>query len=131
MQTHMPGWKVVLPSNPLDVYGMLISAIKDPNPVMFLYPKALIRIQGEEKIPGEPDDPKELSRQIDAPVGDRSQWKPKWPALPDFEIPLALKTVTQGDQLTVISYGRLLHQKKVAMTLASQDIELKSLIFAH
>ncbi|MCB1198593.1 MAG: alpha-ketoacid dehydrogenase subunit beta [Deltaproteobacteria bacterium] len=135
MATHMPGWKVVLPSNPLDVYGMLISAIKDPNPVMFLYPKALIRIQGEEKIPGEPKDPKELSKQIDAPVGDRSQWKPEWPALPDFEIPLGVaKTVTQGDQLTVISYGRTLPIcKKVATALANQGyrievIDLRTLI---
>jgi len=107
MATHMPGWKVVLASNPLDVYGLLISAIKDPNPVLFLYPKALIRMHGEEKIPGEPDDVKQLSDMIDAPVGDRQTWQPQWPTLPDFDIPIGKgKKLCQGDQLTVVSYGR-------------------------
>lgn len=135
MATHMPGWKVVLPSNPKDVYGMLISSIKDPNPVMFLYPKALIRIPGEEKIPGEPDNAKELSKMIDAPVGDRTKWKPKWPKLPDFEVPLGVAdTVTFGEQLTVISYGRTLPLcKKVALELNQQGysievIDLRTLI---
>lgn len=107
--TRIPGWKIVLPSNPLEAYGLLISAIKDPNPVMFLYPKALIRVPGEEKIPGEPEDPKELSRMIDAPVGDRSKWKPKWPKLADFEVPLGVARVRrEGTDVTVVSYGRTL-----------------------
>lgn len=109
MATHIPGCKVVLPSNPVDVYGLLISSIKDNNPVLFLYPKALIRVVGEEKIPGEPDDQKKLSEMIDAPVGDRSKWKPKWPDMPDFEIPIGkAKICTEGEKLTVISYGRTL-----------------------
>src|SRR6185369_13319020 len=41
--TRTPGWKVVLPSTPLDTYGLLLSAIVDPNPVMVLLPKALMR----------------------------------------------------------------------------------------
>lgn len=107
--THIPGFKVVLPSSPIDTYGLLISAIKDPNPVLFLYPKALIRIQGSEKIPGEPSVDRELSQMIDAPIGDRSKWKPKWPELPDFEIPIGqAKIVRPGEQLTVVSYGRSL-----------------------
>ncbi len=109
MMTHIQGWKIVLPCTPVDAYGLLISAIKDPNPVMFLYPKALIRSTSEEKIPGEPNDPKELSKMIDAPLGDRSKWKPKWPKLPDFEISIGkAKVCREGDQLTVISYGRTL-----------------------
>ncbi|MEZ4704084.1 MAG: transketolase C-terminal domain-containing protein [Bdellovibrionota bacterium] len=107
--THIPGMKVVLTSNPKDTYGLLISAIKDPNPVLFMYPKALIRAQGEEKIPGEPEDSKQLSAMIDAPVGDRKSWKPDWPKLEDFEIPLGKsKTCVEGRDLTVISYGRTL-----------------------
>ncbi len=107
--THIPGWKVVLPSNPVDTYGLLISALKDPNPVMFLYPKALIRIPGKDKIPGEPTSAKELSRMIDAPVGDkRASWEPEWPAIEDFEVPIGKAKVThEGEQLTVVSYGRL------------------------
>ena len=107
--THIQGWKVVLPSTPIDTYGLMISAIKDPNPVMFLYPKALVRIQGEDKIPGEPNDPKELSKMIDAPLGDRSGWQPKWPELPDFEVPIgAARVVREGNDVTVVSYGRTL-----------------------
>ena len=67
--THIPGWKIVLASTPLDAYGLLISAIQDPNPVMFLYPKALIRLPGEEKIPGEPEDARALSKRH--PLGHR------------------------------------------------------------
>ena len=39
-----------MPSNPLDAYGLLLSAIVDPNPVMFLKPKALLR---QKAKPGE------------------------------------------------------------------------------
>lgn len=106
--TQIPGWKIVLPSTPIDCYGLMISAIKDPNPVMFLYPKALIRTQGSEKIPGEPENARELAKMIDAPLGDRSKWRPSWPSLPDYEIPLGrARTLREGNDITVISYGRL------------------------
>ncbi|MFH1262203.1 MAG: transketolase C-terminal domain-containing protein [Pseudomonadota bacterium] len=108
MATHIPGWKIVLPSTPLDAYGLMISSIKDPNPVLFLIPKALLRSPGDEKIPGEPDDPKELAVMINAPIGDRSRWKPKWPKLPDFEISIGpAKTVRTGEHVTVVTYGRM------------------------
>lgn len=127
MATHMPGWKVVLPSTPKDVYGLMIASIKDPNPVMFMYPKALIRTQGKEKIPGEPEDPKTLSEMIDAPVGDRSQWQPKWPKLEDFEIELSkAKTLTEGDQLTVVTYGRPASlSQKIATKLQSDGYSIE------
>ena len=48
--THIPGWKVVMPSTPLDAYGLLLSACQDPNPVMVLEPKALLRLKGEELL---------------------------------------------------------------------------------
>ena len=62
LASRLSGWKVVMPSNPKEAYGLLISAIKDPNPVMFLKPKALLRVRGEELIPGEPDDEKTLKK---------------------------------------------------------------------
>lgn len=125
VMTHLPGWKVVLPSTPIDTYGLLISAIKDPNPVMFLYPKALIRIPGKEKIPGEPQDPRELGKRIDAPVGAaREGWTPDWPELPDFEIEIGkAKTLRAGDDVTVVTYGRTAPlAAKVADKLAGEGI---------
>src|SRR6201995_4223462 len=72
--TRIAGWKIVMPSNPRDAYGLLLSAIKDPNPVMFLKPKALLRAKAKsgEEIPGEPGDDKVLGQMIDAPLGDRT-----------------------------------------------------------
>jgi len=107
--THIPGWKVVMPSTPIDAYGLMISCLKDPNPTMFLLPKALTRVRGEELIPGEPADDKELKAMIDAPLGDRSQWKAKWPKVTDYSVPLSVaKTVREGEHVTVVSYGRTL-----------------------
>ena len=105
--TRMPGWKVVMPSTPLDAYGLLLAAIKDPNPVLFLKPKALLRVRGEELIPGEPEDEKELKAMIDAPLGDRSKWKPKWPKVEDYTLEIGKGKITrQGSDLTLVTYGR-------------------------
>ena len=43
-----------MPSNPLDAYGLMLSAIRDPNPVLVLLPKALMRVKGDKLLPGEP-----------------------------------------------------------------------------
>jgi serine/threonine-protein kinase len=64
-----------------DVYGLLLSAVQEENPIFYLEPKALLRIKGDEPIPGEPSDDRQLSKMIDAPLGDRTQWKPQWPQL--------------------------------------------------
>lgn len=105
--TRLAGWKVVCPSTPLDAYGLMISAIKDPNPVLFLMPKALMRVRGEELIPGEPEDEKTLKAMIDAPIGDRSKWKAKWPELGEYEVPIGEAKITRsGDAATIVSFGR-------------------------
>lgn len=44
---HMPGLKVVVPSNPADAYGLLRAAIADPNPVVFVENKTLYSTKGE------------------------------------------------------------------------------------
>lgn len=107
--SRLAGWKIVMPSNALDAYGLMLSAIVDPNPVMVLLPKALLRVKGDELIPGEPDDPDELARMIDAPVGDRSLWEPQWPDVGEYFVPLgSAKLVREGAAATVVSYGRTL-----------------------
>jgi 2-oxoisovalerate dehydrogenase E1 component beta subunit len=109
--SRLAGWKIVMPSNPLDAYGLMISAIEDPNPVMVLLPKALLRVKAEpgQLLPGEPDDPEELSRLIDAPVGDRTNWVPQWPAMQKYNVPIGVASlVREGHTATVLSYGRLL-----------------------
>lgn len=124
--SRLPGWKVVMPSTPKDAYGLLISAIKDPNPVLFLKPKALMRVRGEEPIPGEPDE-KELKAMIDAPIGDRSKWQARFPKLEEFEIPIGQAKVTrEGEQVTVVSYGRhLLLCNQIADELKQEGISVE------
>lgn len=107
--TRIPGWKIVMPSNPRDAYGLLLSAIKDPNPVMFLKPKALLRAKARpgEEIPGEPGDDKALSKMIDAPLGDRSKWTPSWPKLEELYVPIGEARIARaGKDVTVLTYGR-------------------------
>lgn len=48
--THMPGIKVVCPANPYDAKGLLIAAIEDPDPVLFLEPMRSYRL-GREEVP--------------------------------------------------------------------------------
>jgi len=107
--TRLPGWKIVMPSTPRDAYGLMLSAIADPNPVMYLMPKALLRVKGE------PDDDKVLSSMIDAPLGDRTAWKPRWPDLEELYIPIGEARIARaGTRVSVLTYGR-----NVPMVLAA------------
>ncbi len=107
--SRLAGWKIVMPSNPLDAYGLMLSAIADPNPVMVLLPKALLRVRGEELLPGEPADQEQLKSMIDAPVGDRSHWQPRWPDLKPYFVKFGTAALKrEGNDATVVSYGRTL-----------------------
>ena len=125
--SRLPGWKIVMPSNSLDAYGLMLSAIKDPNPVLFMIPKALMRVRGEELIPGEPAEEKELKEMIDAPIGDRSKWKARWPELQEYLVPIGQGRITrEGEQITVVSYGRhLLICNEVADQLREEGVSVE------
>ena len=73
---HVPGLKIVYPSNPYDAKGLLCASIEDPNPVMFFEHKALYR-------------------SIEAPVPDDYY---------TLEIGKAI-SVQSGDELSIITYG--------------------------
>ena len=129
--THIPGFKIVMPSNALDAYGLMIACLKENNPTFYLAPKALFRVEGEELIPGEPphtpEGKKQLKEMIDAPLGDRSKWKPKWPELTDYTVEIGKgKIVREGDQVTVVTYGRhVLIAKDVADQLRGEGISVE------
>jgi 2-oxoisovalerate dehydrogenase E1 component beta subunit len=134
--SRLPGWKIVCPSNPRDAYGLMLSAIADPNPVMYLKPKALLRQKGRpgEDVPGEPGDDKVLSKMIDAPLGDRSKWKPEWPQTEDLFIPIGKARIArEGKHVTLVTYGRDVPMSLLAADEAAKEgieteiIDLRSL----
>jgi 2-oxoisovalerate dehydrogenase E1 component beta subunit len=125
--SRLPGWKIVMPSNPLDAYGLMLSAIQDPNPVLYLKSKALMRHKGDELIPGEPADEKELKAMIDKPVQNTAGWKPRWPKLEEYLVPIGVGKITHpGDQITVVTYSRMVHLcNEVAKKLAHEGVSVE------
>lgn len=93
LYAHNPGLKVVIPSGPRTARALLVSAIRDPDPVVFMESKALYRSFREEV----PDDEETL------PIG---------PA----------QVLREGDAVTLISYGTMLRRAlEAADTLADED----------
>ncbi len=78
--THIPGWKIVMPSTPLDAYGLLLSALPGPEPGDVPRAEGAAPHEGRaSRSPASPATTSVLSKMIDAPLGDRTQWKPQWP----------------------------------------------------
>lgn len=126
--THIPGFKIVMPSNSADAYGLMLACLKENNPTMYLAPKALLRVDSEELVPGEPANKKELKEMIDAPLGDRSKWKPRWPeGLNDYTVEIGKgKIVREGEHVTVVTYGRhVLIARDVADKLREEGINVE------
>ena len=90
---HVPGLKVVIPSNPYDAKGLLKAAVRDPNPVIFLEPK-----KGYRLIKGEvPED-----EEIVVPIG---------PA----------KVSREGTDLSVFAYGMMHHYALQAAEIVAKE----------
>lgn len=93
--THVPGLKVVVPSTPADVKGLLWSSVEDPDPVLFLEPKKLYRLG----------------------VGPYPEGK--------YKVPLGQASIRRaGNDLTILSYGAMAHFSiEAASTLADRGID--------
>jgi pyruvate dehydrogenase E1 component beta subunit len=88
---HTPGLKVVIPSTPYDAKGLLIAAIEDPDPVIFMEPKRIYRAIKQE-VPDE-----------------------------KYSIPLGkAKVLSAGEHVTVIAYGAMIREAQKAIVLAKQ-----------
>jgi len=94
---HTPGLKVVVPSNPYDAKGMLLSAIRDPDPVMFFEPKRVYRASKGE-----------------VPEGD-------------YEVPLGKANVTrQGSHVTLIAWGAMWHEAdQAAREIEAEGVDVE------
>ncbi len=92
MLVHIPGIKVVVPSSPLDACGLLKSAIRDPDPVLFLEPKRIYRAIKEEV----PDGTNPL------PLGEA-------------------RVVRSGDDLSLIAWGAMVREAQRAADILAEE----------
>jgi 2-oxoisovalerate dehydrogenase E1 component beta subunit len=108
---HVCGVKVVMPSNPYDAKGMLLSAIEDPDPVIFLEPKRLYN----GPFDGDPNKP------ATSWAGHAKSNVPQ----DHYTVPLgSAEVVREGSALTVVSYGTLVHVAIAAAEKAGIDAEV-------
>ncbi len=89
--THVPGLKVVMPSRPADVAGLLLSAIADPNPVVFIENKTLYFRKGQVAEPVAP-----------VPIGEAV-------------------TLRDGGDVTIVALSRLVDDALAAAELLAND----------
>jgi len=109
--THISGIKTVMPSNPYDAKGLLISAIESDDPVIFFEPKRIYN----GPFDGDPDKP--AVPWTSHPKGE----------VPEryYTVPLgAAEIVEQGSELTIITYGTLVHIAQAAAKLVGVDAEI-------
>ena len=92
---HTPGLKVVMPSRPYDAKGLLLSSIRDPDPVIFFEPKRVYRSFREE-VPQE-----------------------------DYTIPIGrAKVLSEGTSATVITWGAMVFDCLAAMDELPEDVSV-------
>ncbi len=109
--THLSGVRTVMPSNPYDAKGLLISAIESNDPVVFFEPKRIYN----GPFDGDPDKPSVA-------------WS-KHPAgkVPEghYSIPLGKASVVEeGTELSIITYGTMVHVAQAAIRRANVSADL-------
>lgn len=92
LYAHIPGLRVVIPSSPLRAYGLLLAALRDPDPVVFLEPKRVYRLVRED-------------------VADDGA------ALP-LDVCFTLR---EGSDITLVSWGAMLHETLQAADRLAAD----------
>lgn len=91
---HTPGLKVVIPSNPYDAKGLMVSAIRDPDPVIFL-------------------EPKKVYRAIKQDIPEK-----------EYTIPLGKANIIQeGNDVTLVSYGSMMKTCLEALQKVKYSVE--------
>ncbi|MBO6900831.1 MAG: alpha-ketoacid dehydrogenase subunit beta [Rhizobiaceae bacterium] len=109
--THVSGLKVVEPSNPVDAKGLLIAAIEDPDPVIFLEPKRLYNgpFDGHHDQPVTPWSKHALG-EVEAG---------------HYTVPLGKAAVRrEGSALTVLTYGTMVYVAEAAARETGIDAEI-------
>jgi pyruvate dehydrogenase E1 component beta subunit len=89
---HIPGLQVVIPSSPKRAYGLLLAAIRNPDPVIFLEPKRIYRMVKQDV----PDNGEAL------PIGK-------------------CFTLKQGTDITLVSWGASIHETMIAAQKLSEE----------
>ncbi len=108
---HISGIKTVMPSNPYDAKGLLISAIESDDPVVFFEPKRIYN----GPFDGDPDKPG--MSWTSHPMGEVPQ--------DYYTVPLGKAAVVEaGDELTIICYGTIVHVAQAAARLAGVRAEI-------
>jgi len=100
---HISGIKTVMPSNPYDAKGLLISAIESDDPIVFFEPK---------RIYNGPFD------------GDPNKPAVAWSSHPMGEVLSKAAVVEEGDDLTILCYGTIVHVAQAAAKLAGVRAEI-------
>jgi 2-oxoisovalerate dehydrogenase E1 component beta subunit len=113
--THVSGLKTVVPSNPQDAKGLLISAIEDDDPVIFLEPKRLYN----GPFDGHHDKP--IVPWSKHPLGEVADGY--------YKVPLSkAKIFRAGADLTVLAYGTMVFVAEAAAAEAGIDAEIIDLL---
>jgi len=116
--THVAGLKTVMPSNPYDAKGMLISAIEDDDPVIFLEPKRLYNgpFDGHH----------------DRPVTAWSEHAASEVPEGHYTVPLGKASIVrEGDAATILAYGTMVYVAQAAVEesgINAEVIDLRSLL---